>query len=103
MTTLERASSDIVVGHWRHMLERHSEKRYGGVAQNLHLKCPDNLKPAYIPKSIYELNSDHDRRDRTWKCGRVFEDEILLTHARQILEESPLMTSDDHRQFSESS
>ena len=47
MTTLERASSDIVVGYWRLMLERHSEKRYGGVAQNLHLKCPDNLKPAY--------------------------------------------------------
>ncbi len=31
------------------------------------------------------------------------EEEILLTHARQILEESPLMTADDRRQFSESS
>ena len=31
------------------------------------------------------------------------EEEILLTHARQTLEESPLMTANDRRQFSESS
>src|SRR5262245_39867301 len=27
MTTLERASSDIVVGHWRHILQCHSQKQ----------------------------------------------------------------------------
>src|SRR5437867_8888146 len=60
MTALERASPNIVVGQWRHILQCHSQKHCGEAAQNFHLKSPDNLKPAYT--KIYLVSSGRDLR-----------------------------------------